>query len=90
MLDDRVIIDKTVTDQVSTWKSSRGLSDKVVADHACSGETCTYHRIGDVFVCEKTGNVHGKMVKLLKTSTCYMLLFDFELLELISSCQFLM
>ena len=70
MLDDRIIIDKTVTDQVSTWKSSRGLTDKVVVNHACSGETCTYYQIGDVFVCEKTGNVHGKMANLLKSSTC--------------------
>ncbi|XP_028085366.1 F-box protein SKIP31-like [Camellia sinensis] len=53
--DDRIILDKTLTDQVSIWKSSRGLTDKVVLDHDCSGETCTYYQIGDVFVCEKTG-----------------------------------
>lgn len=58
VLDDRIMLDKTITDQVSIWKSSRGLTDKVVMDHACSGETCTYYQIGDVFVCEKTGNVH--------------------------------
>ncbi|CAI9094980.1 OLC1v1030827C2 [Oldenlandia corymbosa var. corymbosa] len=58
VLDDRVSIDKTVTDQVSSWKSSRGLGDKVVADHACSGDKCSYFNIGDAFVCEKTGNVH--------------------------------
>lgn len=57
--DDRIILDKTVADQVSLWKSSRGLTDKVVPNHACSGETCTYYQIGDVFVCEKTGQVHG-------------------------------
>ncbi|KAL2544373.1 F-box protein SKIP31 [Forsythia ovata] len=56
--DDRVILDKTLADQVSMWKSSRGLADTVVADHACSGESCTYYQIGDVFVCEKTGHVH--------------------------------
>ncbi|KAJ7953285.1 F-box protein SKIP31 [Quillaja saponaria] len=56
--DDRIILDKTVADQVSMWKSSKGLTDKVVTDHACSGETCSYHQIGDVFVCEKTGHVH--------------------------------
>lgn len=65
MLDEQVIIDKTITDQISIWKSSRGLTDKMVPDHACSGETCTYYHIGDVFVCEKTGNVHGKKGKLL-------------------------
>ncbi|XP_028054763.1 F-box protein SKIP31-like [Camellia sinensis] len=56
--DDRIILDKTLTDQVSIWKSSRGLTDKVVLDHDCPGETCTYYQIGDVFVCEKTGQVH--------------------------------
>lgn len=56
--DDRVILDKTVLDQVSTWKKSRGLTDKVITGHACSGETCSYHQIGDVFVCEETGHVH--------------------------------
>lgn len=56
--DDRIILDKTVADQVSMWKSSKGLSDKVVTDHACSGETCSYYHIGDVFICEKTGHVH--------------------------------
>ncbi|KAH6790985.1 hypothetical protein C2S51_005991 [Perilla frutescens var. frutescens] len=56
--DDRIILDKTLADQVSTWKSSRGLTETVVQNHACSGESCTYYHIGDVFVCEKTGNVH--------------------------------
>ncbi|QHO40381.1 F-box protein SKIP31-like isoform X1 [Arachis hypogaea] len=56
--DDRIILDKTLADQVSSWKSSKGLSDAVVTDHACSGETCSYYEIGDVFICEKTGQVH--------------------------------
>ncbi|KAI9152735.1 hypothetical protein LWI28_000218 [Acer negundo] len=56
--DDRIILDKTVGDQVSMWKSSRGLTDKMVTGHACSGERCSYHHIGNVFVCEKTGYVH--------------------------------
>lgn len=58
--DDRIILDKTLADQVSTWKRSRGLGETTVLNHACSGENCTYYHIGDVFVCEKTGNVHGK------------------------------
>lgn len=56
--DDRVIIDKTVADQIDIWKSSKGLNGKATVDHACSGESCSYHQIGNVFVCEKTGNVH--------------------------------
>ena len=59
MKDDWLILDKTVADEVSTWKSSKGLTDPVVTDHACSGKYCSYHQIGDVFVCEKTGNIHG-------------------------------
>lgn len=58
--DDRIILDKTLADQVSTWKSSRGLAENMVLNHSCSGESCTYYQIGDVFVCEKTGSVHGK------------------------------
>lgn len=45
--DDQVILDKTVADQVFLWKRSRGLSDKVVTDHTCSGEVCSYFQIGD-------------------------------------------
>uniref|UniRef100_A0A2P2JLM7 F-box protein SKIP31 n=2 Tax=Rhizophora mucronata TaxID=61149 RepID=A0A2P2JLM7_RHIMU len=56
--DDQTVLDKSVADQVSIWKSSRGLSDKVVTNHVCSGETCSYNQIGDAFICEKTGNVH--------------------------------
>ncbi|KAL8101715.1 hypothetical protein AgCh_033562 [Apium graveolens] len=56
--DESMILDKTVADEVSTWKSSKGLTDQVVTDHACSGKNCSYHQIGDVFVCEKTGNIH--------------------------------
>nr|DAD24574.1 TPA_asm: hypothetical protein HUJ06_026038 [Nelumbo nucifera] len=40
------------------WRSSKGMTDEVVVDHACSGETCSYYQIGDVFICEKTGRVH--------------------------------
>ena len=58
--DDLVILDKTVGDQVSIWKSSRGFSDEAVVDHLCSGNTCSYSQIGDVFLCDKTGCVHGK------------------------------
>uniref|UniRef100_A0A7N0UI03 F-box domain-containing protein n=1 Tax=Kalanchoe fedtschenkoi TaxID=63787 RepID=A0A7N0UI03_KALFE len=55
--DDRIVLDKTVADQVNIWKTSKGLPEMVV-DHACSGDTCTYFQIGDAFICEKTGQVH--------------------------------
>ncbi|XP_010676711.1 F-box protein SKIP31 isoform X4 [Beta vulgaris subsp. vulgaris] len=41
--DNLMNLDKTVADQVSIWKSSRGLSDKVVTDHTCSGEYVMIH-----------------------------------------------
>ncbi|KAD0195986.1 hypothetical protein E3N88_44651 [Mikania micrantha] len=56
--DDWMILDKSVADQVSIWKKSKGLTDKVFSDHDCSGEKCSYYQIGDVFVCENTGYVH--------------------------------
>ncbi|KAL6603288.1 hypothetical protein ACP70R_043649 [Stipagrostis hirtigluma subsp. patula] len=56
--DDKVILDKTVADQVSSWKSSRGLTDESVKGHSCSGNTCSYTQIGDAYICEKTGRVH--------------------------------
>lgn len=60
--DDWMILDKSVADQVSMWKSSKGFTDKVISDHECSGDTCSYYQIGDVFVCENTGYIHGKIL----------------------------
>lgn len=56
--DDKVILDKTIADQVSSWKNSRGLTDDAVKGHSCSGNTCSYTQIGDAYICEKTGRVH--------------------------------
>ncbi|KAL4290584.1 hypothetical protein GQ457_14G022230 [Hibiscus cannabinus] len=56
--DKSIILDKTIADRVTMWRSSRGLAGEADTDHACSGETCSYYQIGDVFVCEKTGKVH--------------------------------
>ncbi|TVU07638.1 hypothetical protein EJB05_41002 [Eragrostis curvula] len=56
--DDKVMLDKTIADQVSSWKSSRGLTDEAVKGHSCSGNTCSYTQIGDAYICEKTGRVH--------------------------------
>ncbi|CAN6461417.1 unnamed protein product [Victoria cruziana] len=71
--DDSIILDKTVADQVSIWKSSRGLTDDVAPDHACSGEICTYSQIGDVFICEKTGRVHGRWIIVSSERTCFVM-----------------
>lgn len=53
------MLDRTVADQVSIWKSRRGLTDDAAIGHICSGNTCSYSHIGDVFICERTGRVHG-------------------------------
>lgn len=66
MVDDRIILDKTVLDQVSLWKKSKGLADKVVIGHECIGTKCDYHEIDDVFICKETGNVHGMKIKRCK------------------------
>ncbi|CAH8278220.1 unnamed protein product [Arabidopsis lyrata] len=58
MVDDRIILDKTVLEQVSLWKKSKGLTDKAVTGHICLGTKCSYHQIDDVFICKETGNVH--------------------------------
>ncbi|ESQ39663.1 hypothetical protein EUTSA_v10000968mg [Eutrema salsugineum] len=58
MVDDRIVLDKTVLDQVSLWKKSKGLTNKVVMDHVCLGTKCDYHQIDDVFICQETGHVH--------------------------------
>ncbi|KAK8964926.1 hypothetical protein KSP40_PGU022744 [Platanthera guangdongensis] len=46
-------------DQVSIWRNKRGFTDESVKGHNCSGKTCTYSHIEDVFLCEKTGRVHA-------------------------------
>uniref|UniRef100_A0A0D6QZ52 F-box domain-containing protein n=1 Tax=Araucaria cunninghamii TaxID=56994 RepID=A0A0D6QZ52_ARACU len=56
--DDMIILDKTVAEQISHLKHSRGLPDEFTAEHVCTGRTCTYSQIGDSFLCDKTGRVH--------------------------------
>lgn len=50
------------------WKKSRGLTDDAANGHACSGNTCSYSQIGDAFICERTGCVHGMHSPLPKLS----------------------
>lgn len=51
------------------WKKSRGLTDDAANGHTCSGNTCSYSQIGDVFICERTGWVHGMHSPFPKLST---------------------
>lgn len=56
--DDIMIPDATVGDQINQLKQHHGLPDVFTGAHACSGSTCTYSQVGDIFLCEKTGLVH--------------------------------
>jgi hypothetical protein len=56
--DDIMILDTTVGDQINQWKQRHGLPDVFTGGHLCSGSTCTYSQVGDIFLCEKTGFVH--------------------------------
>jgi hypothetical protein len=53
------LLDTTVADRITHLKHSRGLPDEFTEEHVCSGRTCTYSQVGDAFLCEKTGRVHG-------------------------------
>ncbi|KAH7427800.1 hypothetical protein KP509_10G060600 [Ceratopteris richardii] len=56
--DDFIILDTTVAEQITSWRNSQGLPDVYLGNHVCSGRTCSYSQIGDVFLCEKTGRAH--------------------------------
>ncbi|BFI10641.1 hypothetical protein MPTK1_3g16200 [Marchantia polymorpha subsp. ruderalis] len=56
--DDLVVIDTSVADHVTAWRRGQKLPDVYVGDHYCSGRTCSYYQIGDIFLCEKTGRAH--------------------------------
>ncbi|GAQ85376.1 hypothetical protein KFL_002320100 [Klebsormidium nitens] len=53
---DFVKVDTSVADQIRDWKAKQTF--EAGAGHVCSGQRCSYHRIGDVFICERTGNIH--------------------------------
>ncbi|CAK9210590.1 unnamed protein product [Sphagnum troendelagicum] len=56
--DDLVVVDSSMADQITAWRHSQKLADAYLGDHWCSGKTCSYYQIDDVFLCEKTGRVH--------------------------------
>lgn len=50
----------TFAEVVDTYRKEKGLLDVEGkhTHHVCSGNTCTFHKVGDAFVCEQTGRVH--------------------------------
>jgi hypothetical protein len=71
-----MILDTTVGDQINQWKQRHGLPDVFTGGHLCSGSTCTYSQVGDIFLCEKTGFVHG----MLRSFYCIILVLRRRLL----------
>lgn len=45
-----------LAEQISAWRRRHNVTD--VCTHVCSGQACSYHKIGDVFLCERTGRAH--------------------------------
>lgn len=62
MHDDLVVVDSSMADQITAWRRSQKLADVYLGDHWCSGKTCSYYQIDDVFLCEKTGRAHSKFL----------------------------
>eukprot|EP00898_Chlorokybus_atmophyticus_P005896 jgi/Chlat1/6307/Chrsp44S05790 len=60
--DDTVMLDTSIADQITVWRRRNGLDGTrqqlAAIDHICSGSSCSYHQIGDVFLCERTGRAH--------------------------------
>ncbi|GBG88284.1 hypothetical protein CBR_g46850 [Chara braunii] len=55
------MVDSSVADHITAWRKMHSFDEESLlgaADHVCSGKTCSYHQIGDVFLCEKTGKAH--------------------------------
>jgi hypothetical protein len=67
--DDLVVVDSSMADQITAWRHSQKLADPYLGDHWCSGKTCSYYQIDDVFLCEKTGRVHSESSTLLSCLT---------------------
>ena len=51
--------EKTRAEAVARGGSlAEGSASQDASEHVCSGDTCTYHVVRDVFICEGTGRVH--------------------------------
>jgi hypothetical protein len=69
--DDLVVVDSSMADQITAWRHSQKLADAYLGDHWCSGKTCSYYQIDDVFLCEKTGRVHSESSTFLSSPQIY-------------------
>mmetsp|Transcript_25715 Transcript_25715/g.48785 ORF Transcript_25715/g.48785 Transcript_25715/m.48785 type:complete len:354 (-) Transcript_25715:399-1460(-) len=56
-LEIEVIGTRSVAEQVTKWRQQNSLGEGADG-HNCSYKTCTYHQIGNVYVCEGTGRAH--------------------------------
>ncbi|CAI5971441.1 unnamed protein product [Closterium sp. NIES-64] len=56
--DELVHVTSDLARAVAEWRQQNKLPERVEEAHRCSGGNCTFHRIENVFLCEKTGRAH--------------------------------
>ncbi|CAI5530765.1 unnamed protein product [Closterium sp. Naga37s-1] len=58
--DELVHVTSDLARAVAEWRQQNKLPERVEEAHWCTGGNCTFHRIENVFLCEKTGRAHGE------------------------------
>ncbi|CAI5954757.1 unnamed protein product [Closterium sp. NIES-65] len=58
--DELVHVTSDLARAVAEWRQQNKLPERVEEAHRCTGGNCTFHRIENVFLCEKTGRAHGE------------------------------
>ncbi|CAI5975155.1 unnamed protein product [Closterium sp. NIES-65] len=56
--DELVHVTSDLARAVAEWRQQNKLPERVEEAHRCTGGNCTFHRIENVFLCEKTGRAH--------------------------------
>ncbi|CAI7790124.1 unnamed protein product [Closterium sp. NIES-54] len=56
--DELVHVTSDLARAVAEWRQQNKLPERVEEAHWCTGGNCTFHRIENVFLCEKTGRAH--------------------------------
>eukprot|EP00850_Spirogloea_muscicola_P000848 SM000003S11093 [mRNA] locus=s3:814639:817933:+ [translate_table: standard] len=68
--DDLVVVESAVAKQISEWRRTSHLEQLDASSHSCNGRLCTYHQIGDVFLCEVTGQAHVRVMLQAEGPLC--------------------
>eukprot|EP00270_Netrium_digitus_P019681 TRINITY_DN7824_c0_g2_i1.p1 TRINITY_DN7824_c0_g2~~TRINITY_DN7824_c0_g2_i1.p1 ORF type:complete len:230 (-),score=69.99 TRINITY_DN7824_c0_g2_i1:311-910(-) len=58
--DDLVMVEASLAELIQEWRQQQQhlIEHLYAGNHVCSGRQCSYHRIGNVFLCERTGKAH--------------------------------